>query len=237
MASIIDDRGYNQGFERTKTFKIRIERRADLIIKEMDSKTDANINVLEIGSGTGEISYFIANKTKANVLGIDLCQPFIDGAKQEFSLDNLNFMVLDFNHPEKLKGMKFDYVIGNGILHHLYYHLDSALLNINFLLKDGGKFIFMEPNIYNPYCYLIFKFPKFRKMANLEPDEMAFSRNFIKKKLQNTDYREIRISFKDFLLPNTPSFLVKPVIWLGNIIEKIFPLNRVSQSIFISAKK
>jgi SAM-dependent methyltransferase len=202
----------------------------------MDKK-DKTINVLEIGSGTGEISYFIANKTKANVLGIDLCQPFVDGANNEFKLSNLNFMNLDFNHPEKLMGMKFDYIIGNGILHHLYYQLDSALVNIHALLKDGGKFIFMEPNIYNPYCYLIFKFDTFRKLAKLEPDEMAFSRNFIKQKLQKAHYQQVNVSYRDFLLPNTPSFLVKPIIWVGDIIEKIFPLNRVTQSIFICAKK
>ena len=236
MSDIVDDRGYNQVWERTETFKIRIERRAELIINEMDKK-DETINVLEIGSGTGEISYFIANKTKANVLGIDLCQPFVDGANNEFKLSNLNFMNLDFNHPEKLMGMKFDYIIGNGILHHLYYQLDSALVNIHALLKDGGKFIFMEPNIYNPYCYLIFKFDTFRKLAKLEPDEMAFSRNFIKQKLQKAKYQQVKVSYKDFLLPNTPSFLVKPIIWVGDIIEKIFPLNRVTQSIFICAKK
>lgn len=236
MSDIVDDRGYNQVWERNETFKIRIERRAELIINEMDKK-DETINVLEIGSGTGEISYFIANKTKANVLGIDLCQPFVDGANNEFKLSNLNFMNLDFNHPEKLMGMKFDYIIGNGILHHLYYQLDSALVNIHALLKDGGKFIFMEPNIYNPYCYLIFKFDTFRKLAKLEPDEMAFSRNFIKQKLQKARYQQVKVSYKDFLLPNTPSFLVKPIIWVGDIIEKIFPLNRVTQSIFICAKK
>jgi ubiquinone/menaquinone biosynthesis C-methylase UbiE len=60
MADIIDDRGFNQVWERNDTFRIRIERRADLIINEM-TKKDATINVLEIGSGTGEIAYFIVS--------------------------------------------------------------------------------------------------------------------------------------------------------------------------------
>ncbi len=234
MASIIDDRGYNQGFERTKTFNIRIERRADLIISQM-TKSDNTINVLEIGSGTGDISYFIAKKTKANVLGTDICQPFIDGSNQEFSLPNLKYDILDFNHPEKLQGLKFDYIVGNGILHHLYYNLDSALINIRSLLKEDGKMIFMEPNIYNPYCFVIFNYA--RKWANLEPDEMAFSRVFITEKLQKAHYQQIEVSYKDYLLPNTPSFLVKPVIGIGDILEKIFPINRVTQSIFICATK
>jgi 2-polyprenyl-3-methyl-5-hydroxy-6-metoxy-1,4-benzoquinol methylase len=234
MASIIDDRGYNQGFERTNTFMVRIERRADWFIEKMD-KEDETINVLEIGAGTGEISYFIAKKTKANVIGTDICMPFVDGANDEYKLPNLKFDFLDFNHPEKLNGMKFDYIVGNGILHHLYYHLDSALVNIRALLKEDGKMIFMEPNIYNPYCFVIFNYA--RKWANLEPDEMAFSKSFISNKLKNAKYTKIDVSYKDFLLPNTPNFLVKTVIWIGGILEKIFPFNRVTQSIFICATK
>lgn len=236
MADIVDDRGYNQVWERNDTFRKRIERRADLIINQMTCN-DETVKVLEIGSGTGEISYFIAHKTNANVLGIDLCQPFVDNANQEFNLPNLKFIKLDFNYLETLEGMKFDYVVGNGILHHLYYQLDSALVNINTLLKEDGKLIFMEPNIYNPYCFLIFKFAKFRKWAKLEPDEMAFSKKFITEKLAKAHYRDIEVSYKDYLLPNTPSFLVKSVIWIGDMLEKVFPFNRITQSIFICATK
>lgn len=234
MASIIDDRGYNQGFERTNTFMVRIERRADWFIEKMDKK-DETVNVLEIGAGTGEISYFIAKKTKAQVLGTDICMPFVEGANEEYKLPNLKFDFLDFNHPEKLNGLKFDYIVGNGILHHLYYHLDSALVNIRSLLKENGKMIFMEPNIYNPYCFVIFNYA--REWANLEPDEMAFSKSFISEKLKKSNYSKIDVSYKDFLLPNTPDFLVKPVVSIGDIIEKIFPFNRVTQSIFICATK
>ena len=58
MTSIIDDKGYNQGFKRTKTFKIRIERRAKMMINQMDQLT-TNSKILEIGCGTGEISNYI----------------------------------------------------------------------------------------------------------------------------------------------------------------------------------
>ena len=39
-----------------------------------------------------------------------------------------------------------------------------------------GRIIFLEPNLHNPYVYLIFSRPKLRQRARLEPDEMAFSR-------------------------------------------------------------
>ncbi len=130
----------------------------------------------------------------------------------------------------------FDYVIGNGILHHLYYNLDQSLINLHKLLKPGGKIIFIEPNIYNPYVALIFKIPYLRKKAFLEPDEMAFSAKFIEQKLKTACFSKCKIEIRDFLLPNVPKALINPVIKLGNVLEKT-PLTYIAQSIFISAEK
>ncbi len=233
MASIKDDRGYNQGFSLVKSTEVRMRRRADLILSEMQSAEGKS--VLEIGCGTGEVAFWMAEKTVANVLGTDLCVPFVDKAKEKFQLANLRYAVLDFNKVDQFKGEKFDYIVGNGILHHLYHHLDEALSNMKNLLREGGKLIFLEPNYHNPYVYLVFTHPKFRKMANLEPDEMAFSKSFIKKKLKSVGYHNIEVDYKDFLLPGIPNFLIKPSIVAGNIIEKIPIAKSVSQSIFIRA--
>jgi hypothetical protein len=127
--------------------------------------------------------------------------------------------------------------VGNGILHHLYDRLDEALLNMSHLLKDGGKIVFLEPNLCNPYVYLIFSYPWLRKLANLEPDEMAFTKSFVSKKLDSAGYRNISVDYKDFLLPGIPDFLIQPSIALGDILEKVPLCKNVSQSIFIRATK
>jgi 2-polyprenyl-3-methyl-5-hydroxy-6-metoxy-1,4-benzoquinol methylase len=235
MKTIKDDRGYNQKFAANKALEVRTERRFNFILEEM--KIEPGMNILEIGCGTGEISNLFAQKTKANVLGLDLCVPFIEQARKNYNLSNLKFDVLNFNNPESLNGLQFDYIIGNGILHHLYYNLDEALKNILFLLKPKGKMIFLEPNLLNPYCYLIFTYPHFRKKAFLEPDEMAFTRSFITKKLKASGYTNIDVRYKDFLLPITPNALIKPTIAVGDIVEKIPVLNRLTQSLFIVATK
>jgi len=234
MASIKDDKGYNQGFKRTKTFTIRIERRAQMMVNQMHELT-TNSKILEIGCGTGEISNYIAKNTRANVTGIDICEPFINIAKEEFKHPNLDFLKKDFLEFNVMADNKYDYIIGNGILHHLYFNLEYSLESIHKMLKENGKIIFMEPNIYNPYCFLIFNY--LRNWANLDPEEKAFSRNYIKKRLLKTNYNKIRIYYKDFLLPNTPFMIVPLVIFLSNILEKIFPVNRITQSIFIIAGK
>ena len=233
MASIIDDRGFNQGFKLVKSTELRMRRRADWIATEMINNSPKN--VLEIGCGTGEVSYWIADKYHHDVLGTDLCEPFIDYAKQEFKLPNLRYETLDFSNTKDVNGRKFDYIIGNGILHHLYRNLDNALINMHELLNKGGKIIFMEPNIYNPYCALIFNFA--RNWAKLEPDEMAFSKKYISKKLKAAGFCNIKVDFKDFLLPGIPNFLINPSILIGNVLEKTPLIKCTSQSLFISAEK
>lgn len=233
MKSITDDKGYNQVWADSRSTRIRAERRCDYMIAQM--RGDSSGSVMEIGCGTGKNSFLLAQKTGMKVLGTDICVPFIEDARKNYSLPNLQFDVLDFNKADQFKGQKFNYIIGNGILHHLYYHLDEAIANIRKLLADNGRIIFLEPNIYNPYCAVIFNVA--RKWAKLEPDEMAFSKSFISKKLKDGNFKNIKVEYKDFLLPGIPEVLIQPSIVAGDILEKIPLLKRVSQSIYITAEK
>jgi 2-polyprenyl-3-methyl-5-hydroxy-6-metoxy-1,4-benzoquinol methylase len=239
MPSIRDDRGYNQGYRPSKSLDVRNRRRCRYMLERM--KKDAGTSTLEIGCGTGALSFMIAGQTAGRVTGSDICAPFIAQARKNYKLKNLSYMILDFNSikdvKKRLGKSKFDNVVGNGILHHLYYNLDESLKNINSLLKKGGAIVFQEPNIFNPYCFLIFNIPIFRKMARLEPGEMAFSPAFIRKKLANAGFENIIIEYRDFLVPGIPDSLISLSIAAGDIIEKIPVLNMAAQSIFITANK
>jgi 2-polyprenyl-3-methyl-5-hydroxy-6-metoxy-1,4-benzoquinol methylase len=202
---------------------------------------EAEKKILEIGCGTGELAYMMAQKTGSKILGVDICVPFIEQAGKNYNLPNLEFQILDFNDKDSLRKLtaeyKFDYVVGNGILHHLYYNMDEALGNIHSLLNTGGKIVFLEPNFYNPYCLLIFKIKLFRKLARLDPCETTFTKTFITRKLKNAAFTDIKVEYRDFLVPGTPEALIKPVILIGNIVEKIPVLKMIAQSIYISARK
>ena len=245
MASIKDDRGYNQMFKPSISMDIRTERRCEHILSQMSFYVDKEegenkFTILEIGCGTGELAAFMASKLNgvARITGSDICIPFIEEAQRRHQFSNLDFRVLDFNRPETIGNDQFDYVVGNGILHHLYYQLDEALQNILKILKPGGKMIFWEPNLYNPYCTLIFNTTKgMRKWAKLEPDEMALRKGKIAKQIENAGFSNVSVAYKDFLLPNTPAWLIKPVIATGNILEKISFLRWLSQSLFIVGTK
>jgi len=235
MTSIKDDRGYNQGFRLGKSTIVRMQRRADWILSEMD---DLDLkSILEIGCGTGEVAYWLAKKGNAQVFGTDLCVPFIEEARKQYRLPNLHYSVLDFNTGDRIEGAPFDYIVGNGILHHLYYRLDEVFARMSHLLKSGGKIIFMEPNYYNPYIHLIFSYPLLRRYVHLEPDEMAFPKNFVVDRLKRAGFTDVQVDYRDFLLPGIPDFLIRPSIAIGNVLEKTPLLRNVSQSIFIRAVK
>lgn len=235
MKSKFDDRGYSQVWIEKGSTRVRQERRCDYMISQM--AVDASKQVLEIGCGTGRNAWLLAKKTGMNIVGSDLCAPFIEEAKDAFSLPNLRYEVLDFNDAGVSEARRYDYVVGNGILHHLYHHLDEALGKIHGLLKDGGKIVFLEPNLYNPYVYAIFSHPILRKITRLEPDEMAFTKRFIIGKAERAGFKNIKVDYKDFLLPGIPDFLIKPSVLVGDVLERAPLLNTMSQSIFISATK
>lgn len=241
MASIKDEKGFNQSFKKTFAQDLRIQRRFDYMINKMDLKSSnpKNVNVLEIGCAEGDGLKYLVSKTGFTALGIDISELFITHARVE-SISNLTFEVVDFNDESTFVGemeyAKFDYIIGNGILHHLYYKLDNSMGNLKKLLKPNGKIIFIEPNLYNPYVFLIFKFKILRKFANLEPDEMAFTDKYIRKVILKAGFSSCETEIRDFLLPNTPKFLINLVIFLGKYLERTF-IKTIAQSIFIVASK
>ena len=236
MKYVTDDRGYSQIFDLThKSNELRLRHRADMMIAEISKP--ANKKLMEIGAGTGDIAYWIAEQTPIDVLATDLCIPFVDIARNKYVLPNLRYEVLDFNKAEQFNNEKFDYIIGNGILHHLYHNLDTAFENMLDLLNKDGKIVFMEPNLFNPYVYLIFSYGWIRELVKLEPDEMAFSPKYITKKMERAGYKDIKVTFRDFVLPGLPQAIVKPVIAISDVLEKVPMIRCVSQSIFITAVK
>lgn len=235
MKSLRDDRGYNQIWEETAATQIRAERRCDYLISLMTAGSEKRI--LEIGCGRGFMSHRLAQVTGMQVLGIDLCDSFIRNAKERYRLPNLAFAARDFLISEPPLPVPFDYIVGNGVLHHLFGRLSLALARMNSMLTAGGRIIFLEPNLENPLVRIIFRTSFGRRLANLEPGEMAFSRKRIQKLLIAAEYRNVQVNYKDFLLPGMPGFLVRPLILLGDRLEKTPLLRSFSQSLGISADR
>jgi SAM-dependent methyltransferase len=104
---------------------------------------------LDYGCGTGGFSISLHEKGLL-VYGIDIAEQLVRIARHsvpaEFS-DTMHFHVMDA-HRLGFPNSCFDYVFGNGILHHL--ELEMAYAEIARVLKPGGKAFFMEPLALHP---------------------------------------------------------------------------------------
>ena len=117
--------------------------------------------VLEIGCG----AYNISNKLVeigANVTLIDISEKAIEIANKNIR-DNqakIKCVVMDAENL-KFNNLSFDLIYGSGILHHL--SLEKAIMEINRVLKIGGRAIFYEPLGHNIFINMFrFLTPSFR---------------------------------------------------------------------------
>ncbi len=194
---------------------------------------NSNKKVLEIGCGTGILTQELA-KTNNNIFALDISPELLAITRKRVNSRRVRFFVGNA-YQTKFKSNYFDYVVGSSVLHHL--DIDSALGEIYRLLKDGGKFIFTEPNMLNPQIALERNVPLIRKIANNSPDETAFIKWQIKKKLAAAGFNRIAVKNFDFLHPLIPKLLIKPVSRLGKVLEKTPGFKEISGSLIISGRK
>ena len=113
-------------------------------------------SVLDYCCGDGKFSQRLAS-LGARVVGIDISPKLIEQARASTSRMGMDgsspqFMVGDAQHTP-FDDNSFDYVFGNGALHHL--DLDKAYAEIARVLKPGGKALFMEPMYHHPLLWLL----------------------------------------------------------------------------------
>jgi SAM-dependent methyltransferase len=234
-----DERGYWQGFNPTPANMIRFERRCSHIFEHISVTSTSTL--LEVGCGRGELAYFLAGKTDAKVIGTDISQDFLSYCKNYYNKRNLAFDYLDVTNPNEFaefcKKNNVTHIVGNGILHHFSSTREKIYKTLHDALPVGGEICFWEPNLCNPAVFAIYKIKPVREYASVEEDECALFRKTTVRKLRNAGFETVLVAYKDFLLPNIPLVLVKPLIALGNILETIPLAQNMSQSLFIHARK
>lgn len=109
--------------------------------------------VLDYGCGAGDFSHLLT-RFGAKVTGIDLSPQLIEKARSDGLSDDgfPRFLVGDAHHTP-FPANSFDYVVGNGALHHL--DLGRAYGEIARVLKPAGKAYFMEPMYSHPLLWLL----------------------------------------------------------------------------------
>ncbi len=158
--------------------------------------SERNKSILDIGCGTGHLTYEIALLSKTNAItGIDSSKEMITYAKQHYSYPNLNFLEMNAQHMNFLP-KKFDFIVSNFCLHWVEDKL-SAFTGIKDHLKFDGKVFLVIPLHNKKMTYVreyLLKNSKWNKYFSnyINPHVFVQDDNYknyiIKADLQNVNY-------------------------------------------------
>lgn len=135
------------------------ERKAEIIKKQVEKYFPRGgvKSVLEIGAGSGLITYFLAAKLDyQDYLVSDYSTQMLKKAKDRLSTQyyakRLEFKEIDLMNMESVT-KKFDLILGVDIIHHIS-DPKKVFIGLKKLLSENGKLVLLETNIYNPLTWL-----------------------------------------------------------------------------------
>lgn len=205
----------------------RIQRRSKILIDKI-GMCGKNF-ILEVGCGTGEYTKeFIKNG--CNIIATDISRDMITMAQKK-GINNTEYVICDL---EKLpfKSKRFDAVVGNSILHHLY-DVNAALSEIKRVMVNGASYSFLEPNARNPVNFFIKNFGKYKKLADDSPNEKAFTAEKIKNAFESNGFKVYSVHCVDFIPPGFSITILKIFTNLDTFLSKIPVINQLAASILI----
>jgi len=208
--------------------KVRWARR----LKMLSSHLKPGMTVLELGCGTGSFTRGLA-RSRADIIAIDVSPELLEIAKTNCP-SNVRYQIQNAYALSYSEGV-FDSVVGSSVLHHL--EIEKALRDIYRVLKPAGTIYFTEPNMLNPQIAMQKNIPWIKRKLGDSPDETAFFRWPLRRLLEQTGYRDVRIDPFDFLHPKTPVALIDRVNALGRFLEKVPVISEFAGSLYIRAIK
>jgi SAM-dependent methyltransferase len=209
--------------------KLRWVRRVKMLSKHLGP----GMSVLELGCGTGYFTRELA-RSGAEIVAIDVSPQLLEIAIANCSPPNVRYEIqnaYDLSYPEAV----FDSVVGSSVLHHL--EIRAAVREIHRVLKPGGRISFTEPNMLNPQIAIQKNVPWIKRKLGDSPDETAFFRWPLRRLLEVTGYREVRIDPFDFLHPKTSVRLVNRLNSVGRFLESVPVISEFAGSLYIRAVK
>lgn len=209
--------------------KLRWARRVNML----SSHLKPGMTVLELGCGTGYFTQELV-RSGADIVAIDVSPELLEIARTNCSAPNVHYQLENAYELSYGDGV-FDSVVGSSVLHHL--EIEKALRDVYRVLKPAGTIFFTEPNMLNPQIAMQKNIPWIKRKLGDSPDETAFFRWPLRRLLEQTGYRDIRIDPFDFLHPKTPIPLIDRVKELGRFLEKMPIVSEFAGSLYIRALK
>lgn len=181
--------------------------------------------ILEIGSGTGNISRFFV--TKKNVYLSDIDKRLIKHLKEKFprQKNQITSLNIETDQPKKFKNY-FQTIIGINVLEHIKND-KRALGNIHALLKPNGSLLLLIPSRMFAYTQLDKKLGHHRRYEKKELENKLTKTGFVIEELYS------------FNFVGLISWMIRDKIERGNqlktyqvvLFDKIVPVLRVIEGI------
>ena len=108
-----------------------------------------NLDVLEIGCGTGKNTEFLQTIAK-KLIGADFSDEMLEKAKQKITAQNVEFKQMDLRENWAFANDSFDLITCSLALEHIE-NLDFVFTEAKKVLRSGGQFYFGELHPFKQY--------------------------------------------------------------------------------------
>ncbi len=154
-------------------------------------------NVLDFGCGKGSVSYLIASRGAASVIGIDYSKEAINKAQETYKAGNLKY------HCQSIADFKdnVDVIVSCGTIEHTD-NPAKTIQQLNELLKDGGEMILTCPCFLNIRGFIWMTLQTLFEVPMSLTDLHFISPFDIKKYLQDLPLHLVRTSTFDYDMAN-----------------------------------
>lgn len=111
-------------------------------------------NVVEIGFGTGRFLAELADRHPATVFhGVEVDEGMVAHARARHGRPNVHLRSgLLAELPATLRG-SCDFAYSVDVIHHVHDHA-AFFADVRALLREGGRWAAVEPNVYHPYIWM-----------------------------------------------------------------------------------
>lgn len=115
-----------------------------------ESITGENLDVLEIGCGTGKNTEFLQTIARS-LIGADFSEEMLEKAEEKITAENVEFRRMDLRKKWNFKSDSFDLITCSLALEHIE-NLDFVFAEAARVLHSGGSFYFGELHPFKQYA-------------------------------------------------------------------------------------
>ena len=209
--------------------RVRWRRRIQMLTQNLRPQD----HVLELGCGTGYFSKELV-KCPIQLTAIDISDDLLSVAREQIQCDNGCFM-RENAYALSFSAESFDHIVGSSVLHHL--DLTKGIAEMYRVLRPGGTISFTEPNMLNPQIAAQKNIAWLKRRMGDSPDETAFFRWQLAKKIKAAGFSKIQIVPFDFLHPALPAGSLSFMQPVCTALEKIPLVREIAGSLYIQAQK